>query len=244
MAGSYSRRSALCGLGFLSAGVVVAGSLMGARQSWALSLEQLPQKGKLLTREVERDLKDGSKLTVRRSWAISFEDRGRGGAIFGQQRAVEVAAPERLEPLAQIERERSTEGMFPILLDENGMILSAGRSYYAEDMELAIEEAEDLLKVEAMPTDQAETVHDTLMEIGRASAKLIETLPADLFFPRQPVFESRKPLSLPGGQKGEFVLRYETEVDPTTQLMRRAEREITTIIGSQKRFSREVWTLS
>lgn len=243
MSGSISRRRTLgglaTGLGALALGGVLPSALTGRAQAAAL----IPSQPMTLSRSVERDLKDGKSLVVARSWSVEFERSGRGSAIGGVQKAVDVTAPKRLEPLAQIERDRSTAGMFPILLDENGLILAAGTSYSAADMREAVEQAESILETDTMGAAEASQVHSALLEMAKASERLIETLPADLFFPRQPLFVTRKPIALGGGSTGEFVLRYECESDESTGLMCRAERKITTIIGGQQRFSREIWTL-
>lgn len=238
------RRRAMRGV-FVSLGLA---STMGAgfltAPAYARSKVILPQGKLVLSRSIERELKDGNLLSVRRDWTVSFERRGSGSAIMGSQKSVMVDAPERLEPIAQIERGRSLDDMFPILISDSGIILAAGNAYASAELEDAIVQAERILNVADMPPGNANLTHTTLQKLAEASARMIEVLPADLFYPRQPYLESSRPLMLPDGERGQFILRYETSADSATGLMRRAERQITTQIGSQERRSREVWTLS
>ncbi|NVE95371.1 hypothetical protein [Altererythrobacter lutimaris] len=225
-------------------GALLSGIGAGASAALARSSASIAGQTKLLSRTVERDLKDGQRLVVARSWSISFEPSGEGTAIFGSQRSVAVDAPPRVAAIAQIERARSTDSMFPILLCSHGLIRAAGVSHTPADMEQVVASARAILTKEGQTTGNEAVIRTTLFQISRAPARLIETLPVDLFFPREPLIEVRRPLALETGQSGEFVMRYETSVDPASGLLVRAERVITTILGADRRASRELWTLT
>ncbi len=241
MSGSIARRQALRNVS-AAFGVISFGGLASAAAAKEDAGHAIGHR--LLSRTIERSLKDSKRLIVSRSWSVSFEASGQGTVIRGSQRSVDVDAPARLAPLARIERGRSTDGMFPILLSDEGLIVAAGESHSATDMRKALSTAKDLLGTDSMTKSEERNVEATLRQIGQASNRLIETLPADLFFPRQPVVETRRPLALSNGTSGEFVMRYETTRNPATGLMVRAERVITTVLGGEKRASRELWTLS
>ncbi|XUU61421.1 hypothetical protein ACRAQ6_03885 [Erythrobacter sp. HA6-11] len=210
----------------------------------ARSSASIAGQTKLLSRTVERGLKDGQRLVVARSWSVNFEPSGAGTAIFGSQRSVAVDAPPRVAAIAQIERARSTDSMFPIVLGDQGLILAAGVAHTPSDMQQVVASAREILAKGGETLDDEAAIQTTLSQISRAPSRLIETLPADLFFPREPLIEVRRPLALETGQSGEFAMRYETSVDPVTGLMVRAERVITTILGADRRSSRELWTLT
>ena len=242
MNGSLSRRQAVCGAGAMLGMNLVGLSLSTSAQANTSLL--VPGVRMSLSRMVERELKDANKLVVSRSWDIRFSPSGQGFAVTGQQTSVAVDVPERLASIAEIERSRSTDQMFPIMLSDAGIIVAVGEDFSSADVSDAIDEAEGILRIGDMPTDRAGATHAMLMEIAQASTRMIEVLPADLFFPRQPLFEARRPLSVAGNGSGEFLLRYETRADPQTGLLQRAERQITTILGAQRRHSREIWTLA
>lgn len=241
MSERYSRRAAIRAGALLSVSATLAGVVRPALA--AAPALKTPDGSRTLTRLIERELKDGTLLGVTRSWVVRFTSEGQGLAIFGTQSAVVVDAPPRLAPIAAIERERSTIGMFPILLDSTGLIMAAGDSHSVADVREALSKAQSLLDVDTMQADEARSVKRTLNTLGRASSRMIETMPADLFYPREPRIELVRPVALPDGSTGEFKLLYTTRAEAGSGLLREAERRIVTRIGGQSRLSRERWTL-
>lgn len=113
-----SRRSFLAGSLVISTGVALPVAA-------AVQLE-IPHGPMLLGRKIERDLRDGAKIIVMREWQIEFSHSERGIEIGGSQISAKVKAPEQLREIARIEEERSTDGMFPIILTETGLIDRVG----------------------------------------------------------------------------------------------------------------------
>jgi len=197
-----------------------------------------------LGRRITRGLRDGATLVVAREWQVRFTAQGRGIIITGEQVSVLVEAPAVLEPLAAIERERSTASMFPIMLSGDGVLLAAGAAIEQSDLDAAVQEAKTIIaKSGDKPSRQAERL-SYLAQLQSASGSLLEQMPQDLFFPQKMAMHSVRPVNLPDGSTGEFEYTYQARCAPGHIWLEQAEREIITRIGSDERHASEVWTLS
>ncbi|MEE4289291.1 MAG: hypothetical protein V2J14_07965 [Erythrobacter sp.] len=228
-----------------AAGAVAAGlaPLALHAQSGAARIEA-PSAPMILTRKLVRGLRGGTSLSVTRSWRLVFEQRGRGIAITGDQIAVAVEAPPALAPISRIEEERSTAGMFPILLADDGMIVAAGESTTAESVDRAIAAGLEVLRTHGMPEEETAMHASILGEMQRAGATLLETMPPDLFYPATTPSRTVRAIALPDGGAGEFEVSWRASVQPGTALLAEARREVVTRIGADERRSSEDWSLT
>ena len=235
-----SRRAVLSG-GFAGVfGVLATG---WAAPGWAALALQIPLGPMRLSRTLVRNLSGGKKIEVRRAWRIAFESQGHGIAITGQQIDAQVVAPKKLEPIAAIERSRSTDNKFPIMIDQSGLIISAGEAELASDVDHAIEVAEQIAAKNGGSMAQRQQLRAALSQVQAAGTTLLDRLPRDLFFPRNNGFADKRSISLPDGSSGEFEVNYSVTTQPRSGLLDEAMRQVVTRIGDTEQVSSERWEL-
>lgn len=199
----------------------------------------LPGGDHLLSRTLMRGLRDGNAVSVVRSWRINFARQSRGVAISGEQVSVTVEAPENLAPIAKIEEERSTKGLFPILLAPDGMVLAAGQNTAQSSFDAAVKTAEAMLAEQ----EDGATHARYLAELQLAGSSLLDEMPGDLFYPSTTPFRDVRQITLPDGGSGEFEVTWNARAHESTGLLDRARREVITRIGVDERRSSEEWSL-
>lgn len=236
------RMGAQLGLGCVIA-VGSAGSLLAQASIATKPAIQIPDAPMRLTRRLSRGLHDGAAIVVTRDWRVRFTAQARGIAITGEQTGVEVHAPPALKPLSEIEANRSTAGMFPILLSPTGTIVAAGEMTSRMSIEAGMREAETLFEQGHGSAQTKEKQMQVLARLRQTGASLLDEMPGDLFYPLiTPVREVRS-FDLPDGSKGDFEISWEATHQADSSLLKRARREIVTRIGSSTRTSSEEWSL-
>lgn len=228
----------------LAGGLLATGSLFHPASPLAAQSVRTPSGPWTLSRRLSRGLRDGKTITVKRAWRIRFAEQSRGIAIAGEQVDVSVDAPPNLAPLSQIERERSTEGMFPILLGVDGTIMAAGNTTSSGSFENAITTATALLEEGGFSQDSVKQQALYMAQLQKAGSSLLDRLPGDLFYPSTDPFREVRALPLPDGGSGEFEFRWQASVQDDTALLKHAQREVITRIGESERRSSEEWTLT
>lgn len=239
-----TRRTVLTML--LGAGVVggFRGLMAPLQAAPALPL-RLPDTPLRLERMLQRGIGEAAAITVRRSWQVQCERQGRGIMITGEQIAAEVSAPPHLDALARIEKQRDTSAMFPLVLTEEGLVLTPGRQPTSPDaVAEALSAAEALIARQPVPEDERERYRLYLAQVHQAGTTLLDTLPPDLFFPAGTPVERSRTVALPGGLTGHFMLRYTAESQADAPWLKRAERSALTEVAGLSRSASEVWTLS
>lgn len=230
---SFSRRMALrCGL---------AGIFVAAVPASAAGTTAYPTGPMRLGRRLERGLSDGEAIIVDRHWAVAFNGGGPGILIQGDQISVEVEAPAPLARIAHIEEQRDTSAMFPIELSSDGRIVDAGDVDDSDEMAKAVQLAHSMIAQAGLDVSGH---RQHLAAIEAASTQLLDTMPRDLFFPRDTAWTDRRTLMLPGGKKGVIAVRYEAERCAGAPWLARAHRTVTTAVADTSRTSQETWTLS
>lgn len=203
-----------------------------------------PEEPMLYTRRLERALPGASRLVVSRSFAVRFRPWEGGFLVEGEQRDVEVEAPEQLAQFARIEREREERGLFPLLLDAGGTIAGSAGTPTATRLDAAIREA--LAEIESRghaPAVRAELVR-FVSAFHQSAGRLVTELPHDLFAPHDAPRSERRAVALPGGDSGEVTVTFTAARDPATGLMRQALREVVTELGGERRTTLESWRLT
>lgn len=236
MAGTTRRR--------LLTGLIAAGGIMAfvpPLRAMANAPLPLPGGPLRLTRELVRELGDGTAITVRRGWNVTFARQGRGMMLAGTQVSASVDAPPSLADLARIEQQRSTAAMFPVMLSETGRVVATGSA--PADLSEALRTAEKMIAARPQSEGQRDKLRRYLADIHRAGTGQFETLPADLFAPAGTPLRRVEPVSLPGGMTGAFELVWDARANPDTGWLVTGERQIITRIAELERRSREVWTL-
>lgn len=238
-AANLSRRQAA----LLVTGAMIGSALARPTALLAQDAVALPTGEWRLGRRLSRGLRDGNAITVDRSWQIEFSRQSRGIAIAGRQLAVVVEAPENLAALAKIERERSTQGLFPILLAPDGIIIAAGQNTAQESFDAAVEAAMKLLDEEPSTGEPASPHAEYLAKLQLAGTSLLDQLPGDLFYPSTKPFRDARRIALPDGGAGEFEVSWTANVHSGSALLKKARREVVTRIGASERRSSEDWSL-
>lgn len=218
-------------------GAVIPSSLRGARGVL------LPTSACLLTRCLVRGLRDERSITVTRGWQIKFSRQARGLAISGEQVSVSVDAPARLAAIAKIEQERSTKGLFPILLGPDGKIMAIGQNTAEENVDAAVELAQQILDTKTPQTNGPSQHAAYLAQIQDAGSSVLDEMPGDLFFPSTAPFREVRRIVLPDGSSGSFEMRWQASTQDGSGLLKAARREVITRIGESARKSSEEWSL-
>lgn len=232
---SWSRRAAIESL--------VAGFALAALPLSAASPVGIPLQPMRLTRLLARELRDGKRIVIERSWLVGFAAVGNGFSLTGHQIDVSVDAPEEIAAIAEIERNRPTDGMFPILLGADGLIEAAGKMERPQDVAAAVEKAQEMIANAAMTGAERHQAGYYLAQIQNAGGDLLESLPRDLFFPRGTSVHETRTVDLPDGSRGEFEFTYSAEADPVSGWLDHAERRITTRLAATERNSIERWSM-
>jgi len=211
----------------------------GSAQGRAFS----PPPGSMLyTRRLVRSLPDDARFSVSRSFAIRFVAEAGGYRVEGEQVAVDVDAPESLEFLAAMERDRRERALFPLLLGRDGLI--EGTDFASPPrLDQAVQAV--LRRVGQLPVpddDQAEMTR-FVRAVHANAAQLLSELPRDLFAPDEERSSESRTLALPGGGEGVVTVAYTADTEPSTGLMRSAQREVVTEFGGSLRRTVESWTL-
>lgn len=219
--------------------------LIGPLQAAPTMPLRLPGAPLQLVRVLQRRIGEDAAITVRRSWLVQCERQGRGIVLTGQQISADVSAPPHLAALAQIERQRDASAMFPLMLSDDGVILTPGNASAPDDiLGSALTAAEALIARQPVPADERERYRLYLAQVHQAGASLLDSLPPDLFFPNGSAVERSHPVALPGGLTGRFTLVYSSEPQPDAPWLKRAERRAMTDVAGITRAASEVWTLS
>lgn len=205
----------------------------------------LPDRPLRLLRVLERGMgESGGAIVVRRWWDIAFEHSGRGILVTGQQVGAAVEAPPQLADIARIEERRVADEAFPLMLSAEGAIISPVDTPPQDDaVTAALRAAEALLARQPAPADERARIARYLAEVHRAGSGALDAWPADLLFPSGVPVDRSEIVALPEGLGGRFTLDYRAVPQADAPWLARAERRVTTTIGTQQRSARETWTL-
>ena len=239
-----SRRALLLGSVAAMAPAVLIASHAAAAPGGILQRFAPPSEPMVLTRTLVRTLRDGKEIVVRRSYAVRFTANGDGYLLEGHQIEASVDAPAKLASLADIERSRIDEDMFPIRLDAAGQIAAPqhkpGLKSPAHDA--AVRQSHRLVDQSKLSPALKQEAHQQVTQLGAASADG-EDWPADLFSPLATDRTQRQRFALPDGGVDEVEVSIRIVGKADSGIPARVERTVTTVISGDSRISREVWTL-
>ncbi|MGI8942670.1 MAG: hypothetical protein ACR2FJ_00265 [Qipengyuania sp.] len=239
---SGDRRDALRTMGALALAPLAALALPPPL-AVARNLAPAPAGNYRLTRELVRGLSDGAEIVVTRSWACRFEPVGAGQHVSGEQIDVQVAAPSVLAPLAQIERARKANELFPILLDRAGLIAGPPSAASGPAVAEAVDAAMKLYRRFRANAAVIEDARRFMAELQQTAAAMVSQIPRDLFYPIAGEHREAREVPLPGGAIGRFEVVASAIADGRTGLMASSSREIATTAHGRRTLSRETWTL-
>ncbi|MFZ9394639.1 MAG: hypothetical protein ACO25F_01090 [Erythrobacter sp.] len=236
---SWSRR---CVLGSIAA--LAAGGL-GVSPGMALGRDglRLPQAPMRLIRRLVRELNDGNRIVVEREWLVAFAQDADGALISGRQLRADVEAPARVAAIADIERQRVTDGKFPIRLNASGLIIATGNATSEQDVAAAVRAAQEIIARQAASASEAARANQFLAQLQRAGSTMLDSMPRDLFFPNARTSHELRPVNLPDGSTGEFELTYHAAPAEGAAWLAQAERRVTTRLAGSERHSSETWRM-
>ena len=202
-----------------------------------------PGQPMMLTRMLRHELGAGQEVVTRRSYLIQMTAMATGFRVDGDLTGVEVTVPPNLEPIAQLERDRRDDGLFPILLDRQGAISSQSASAAPVVPPAAHKVASTIIAGAALSSgERAEALHfvDALLN---ARGGVLTQWPADLFRPAEARRTTTTRFPLANGETGEVSVTLEAAADGQCGLLRAFDRMVVTNIGGLQRLSHERWTL-
>jgi hypothetical protein len=195
------------------------------------------------TRRLERTLGDNASFVVSRSYSVVFLPQPRGLRVEGQQIDVAISAPESLAAFVRLEREREELGLFPILLDDHGMIVGSAPDGESRQLDAAVREVSAELERRAFDPVGREELRQFASALQHQAGRMVTVLPPDLFAPAEPARRDSRQVSLPGGATGEVAVTFTAARDPVTKLMREATRVVDTSLSGGLRRTTETWRL-
>lgn len=202
-----------------------------------------PETPIILTRSLYLPFPDGKQIAVTRRYEIRFSPSGSGFRLEGRLLDTHVEAPPRLSALADLERRRPESGLFPVLLDQQGMILESPRAYgAAEPAEEAAAGAKAMIAQAASAPGLREEMIGALDSLTATSRR--SDWPSFLFNPGRAERTASRTVDLPDGTRGTAETRISVEGLLTGGIPRRVERQVTTRLEGTQRTTREVWTFS
>ena len=198
-----------------------------------------PQSRMLLTRTLHSPLADGREIVTRRTYEIVILPDGDGFRVDGTLVECQVDAPPALAMLAQIERERPDNGLFPMRLDARGMIV--GDNTLPSDG--AVRQAGAVVSQAFAGAARAEDSRQAGAFVRQVQGQqAITRWPADLFRPAPGRRYSEQAIALPDGGDGKVTVEISTLPGPSRYAT--VARTVTTELGALRRVTREEWTLA
>lgn len=196
-----------------------------------------------LTRSLLLPFPDGRQIAVTRKYEVRFSRTDTGFRVEGRLLETEVEAPPRLSALAEMERRRPEAGLFPVLLDQRGMVLELlPSSDEAKTARQAAAGARAIVAKAAAPPGLREEIDGALKNLTGAARR--SAWPPFLFNPgNTDRFDSRA-VTLSDGTTGTVETRIRVDGLLVGGLPRRVERDVTTHLEGTQRVTREVWTFS
>jgi hypothetical protein len=218
----------------------------GLAQSTPLSARPFvpPELPQVLTRTVWRTLADGEQIVVRRRYAVQFTRNGDEFFLDGRLLDATVDAPPMLAALAELERKRGDEGLFPMRLDAAGRIRVGTNAAATTTVlrEAAREQSQGLLAASPLAVAQRQESDAFLKQLVVQGAPV--AWPADLFNPAKAEQNDHRRIALPDGQEGEVRISIKVVGSQPRSLPQSVERIVTTVLAGTARTSREQWTLA
>jgi hypothetical protein len=197
----------------------------------------------VLTRTVIRELSDGNQIVVTRRFRIRFEANDQGYRIEGTQIGVEVAVPPILDSMADMERNRVESGVFPLQLNQQGILLDqTGQPVdpaFSQEMEIR---GSAIINRADIPAEERSAGIRSLSRLTKQGTRT--PWPADLFTAAPGERRQQREVPLSDGRLGkvEVVLRVDGLL--SCGLPKSFERVVITELPGSRMVSREIYTLA
>lgn len=200
----------------------------------------------LLTRELRKSLVDGNEVVSRRHYEVRFVPTPHGWRVDGQLLGAEVEAPPELAELAEIERTRADDDLFPLQLDAAGQILPQPRATDAGTAAQVSQAATRLLASAQLSPAERQSAMAMVARLQAEGQATGGTWPADLFRAAPGTQTRQRDIPLADGSSGQVTvtLTVAGHAVPQASLPARVQRRIVTDLAGTTRQSVETWTLA
>lgn len=195
----------------------------------------------VLTRTVFRALPGGKEIVVARRYEIRIIADGAGYRVDGELLDCEVSAPPVLAALAQLERQRPENGLFPIRLDAAGRIVPEAPAAPSEALARGSQVAREQISLASLTPADRRDASAFVRQLATQGA--FTAWPADLFHPATGQRSEHKDFALPDGSMGSVAVEVNARAKAPDGLLDRVERTVTTSLEGTQRVTREEWTL-
>lgn len=197
----------------------------------------------VLSRTVIRELSGGEQILVKRRFSVQFLPDGEGFVLTGVPIDVSVEVPSVLAQLGELERHRSDQGPFPLLLDGQGLIHPATARKDADTVSRKVgqQAANAMISAAPMPAMRKREGEQLLGQL--ASDPRTSPWPTDLFAASNGERRQHRTVALADGSQGEVDVLLKVAKLLPCGMPASFERVITTQLAGTTRVSREVWTL-
>ena len=196
----------------------------------------------LLTRTLHRPLPGGKAIVTRRSYAVRFIREGAGYRVEGQLVSAQVDAPPALAALAEIERTRPDNGLFPIQLDDQGRIVGGGSLLDTGALDRAAVVAAEAIGGSGLPALDMLQAQAFVKQLRNRAPRT--QWPTDVFHPATGKRSETRVVPLPGGEQGNVTIEIEGRGRGQGGQLALLDRVVTTDLAGDTRVTREQWQLS
>jgi hypothetical protein len=229
-------------LGGTSAMLVMAGFAVPVPGAASSPADFTPPEAQLLlTRTLHRPLPGGQAIITTRHYAVRIVRVGTGYRVEGSLIDAKAEAPPLVAGIAELERKRVDEGLFPIMLDENGLIAGSGALRSDGSLDRGAMIATQTLSGSDLPVRdrmEAQAFVDQLR--GRAARS---QWPSDIFRPQPGKRSESRVIQLPGGDEGSVTIEIVGRGPGQDGQLAELDRVVTTDLAGDKRVTREHWQL-
>ncbi len=195
----------------------------------------------VLSRTVIRELSGGAQIVVKRRFRVQFQRDGEGFVLTGTPMDVSVEVPPILARLGDLERQRSEQGPFPILLDGQGLIRRTVAPNDADARQRGQQAANTIISAAAMPAKRKREGEQLLAQL--ATDPRTSPWPTDLFAASNGERHQHRTVALADGSQGEVEVLMKVAFLLPCGMPASFERVVTTQLAGTRRVSRELWTL-
>jgi hypothetical protein len=198
----------------------------------------------MISRTVVRSLIDGKEVRATRRYLVWFrpEPEGSGWRLEGELRDVKVDVPPSLERFAELERNRTEPGFFPIRLDAAGRLVPRSDPPVGDGSRAkAVALGEMMIAGSRMSPGargQANTMLTQVVMAGTGGT----AWPVDVFSPARADSVETRGITMPDGTRGSISVTIQAEGLIPGGLPQRVARTVLTDLGGSTRTTREIWT--
>ena len=196
----------------------------------------------VLTRTVNRPLPGGKAIVVTRSYAVRIIREGSGYRVEGSLIEARAEAPPMLAAIAELERKRPDDGLFPILLDKDGFIAGGGSPRADGSLDRGAVIAAEAIGGSGMAAQDMTQAQAFVSQLRGHAAR--SQWPADIFRPLPGKRSESRMIALPGGAEGNVTIEIVGSGPGQGGQIAVLDRVVTTDLGGDRRVTQEQWQLS